>query len=214
MTFFRTLLALALLSPALSFANSIDMTTLGGTLSIANSNLLVLHGSELTSINVNGKLFTGDLGTIDLVTGALSSGSFSLGGIFGGGSALAGAVLIKGLPGGFGNPKSGIIFAGDFEGPVTWALTTLANGTHSYTLTGVFEGEWFLGQPANGVVVELTVNTGSGFFGDHGVQMASGDIQINGQGLNIVAPEPGSLTLLGTGLLSIAGVLRRKLQRG
>src|SRR5262252_1397937 len=67
MTFFRTLLALALLSPALSFANSIDMTTLGGTLSIANSNLLVLHGSELTSINVNGKLFTGDLGTIDLV---------------------------------------------------------------------------------------------------------------------------------------------------
>ena len=212
MTFLlRTLLALALLSPALSFANSVDLTNQGGALSIANSDLLVFT-SQLTSISINGKTFTGNLGTLALVTGPLTAGSFALGGTFGFANQLGGALLIKGVHGGFGNPQSGVIFAGDFDGLETWALTTLGNGTHAYTLTGTFTGMWFLGQPAEGATIQLTVNTGKGFFKSGSTILASGDTNINGNGLQITAPEPGSLTLLGTGLLSIAGALRRKLQ--
>ena len=58
----------------------------------------------------------------------------------------------------------------------------------------------------NGATVQLTINTGKGFF--NGTTMiSSGDTNIS-----TVVPEPGSLTLLGTGLVGLAGVLRRKMK--
>jgi hypothetical protein len=51
--------------------------------------------------------------------------------------------------------------------------------------------------------VQLTVNTGKGFFGES-VQLSSGNT-------NLSVPEPGTLSLLGTGLIGLAGVIRRKL---
>jgi hypothetical protein len=83
-------------------------------------------------------------------------------------------------------------------------MVTLANGTHNYTLTGVLSGTLSNGSLSNGVTVQLTVNTGKGFFNGR-VPLASGDT-------NVVVPEPGTLGMLGTGLIGVAGALRRKLK--
>jgi len=60
------------------------------------------------------------------------------------------------------------------------------------------------GVTTNGVTVQLTVNTGKGFF-NGSVTLASGDTNIE------VVPEPGTLGLVGTGLLGFASMLHRRL---
>lgn len=188
-------LALAIL-PALSFATSVDIANSGGTLTGSTSGL-VLSGSVITSITVGAQTITGNLGTVAFNTLGLLSGSLKSGGVF----AADGEFLIRGD--GNGDPN-GTIFAGVFSGPVTWSEITLANGTHNYTMTGVLSGVWFAGQKVQGATVQLTVNTGSGFFTGHGIAISSGNTSLSGSGLRLVTPEPASLGLLGTGLIGLA----------
>jgi len=100
---------------------------------------------------------------------------------------------------------SGTIFKGSFTGPVTWTLVTLGNSTHNYELNGQISGTWFNGSTVYGATVQLTINTGKGFFGGS-TNISSGDTNIT------TVPEPGTLGLLGTGLLGLAGALHRKLK--
>ena len=193
-----TVLALAL--PLAAFADSVDFTNSGGILA-GCSNGLTLTGSALIAVNgLNGSgLVTGtDLGSVSFSTGALSGGSMQMGGTF----AAGGSFTITGN--GSNGVPTGTIFAGTFSSPATWTLVTLANGTHNYTLTGVVAGTLGSNFYTNGVTVQLTVNTGRGFFNGR-THISSGDT-------NVVVPEPGSLSLLGTGLLGLAGVIRRKLK--
>ncbi|MGA3348134.1 MAG: PEP-CTERM sorting domain-containing protein [Candidatus Sulfotelmatobacter sp.] len=200
----KRIVLLALLAMALPFAafadESVDFTNSGGLLSGSASGMS-LSGSELIAINGlnGGGLMTGGLGGLTFSTGSLASGSLQMGATFnaGGSFVITGNGSQTGLP-------NGVIFSGSFTGPVTWTMITLANGTHNYTLTGSITGTWEGGATVNGATVQLTINTGKGFF--------NGKTRISSGDTNIVTtiPEPGTLGLLGTGLIGLAGALHRK----
>lgn len=188
-----------LLLPNHALANSgTDFSNSGGTLSGTASGMS-LTGSLLIAVSGynGGGLVTGDLGSVSFWTGALSGGSLQMGGTF----AAGGSFTIDGN--GSSGVPNGVLFSGSFSGPVTWTLTTLANGTHNYTLTGIVVGT-MAGTNVNGVTVQLTINTGKGFFNGT-TTISGGDTSVQGS-----VPEPSALLLFGTGTLALAGMIRRK----
>jgi hypothetical protein len=197
---------MALLAMALPFAaladNSVDFTNSDGTLSGSSAGL-VLSGSELIAVNGlnGGGLITGQLGTVSLSTGSLISGSGSLqnGASFNGGGSF------QIVSNGSGGIPSGVLFQGSFSGPVSWTLTTV-NGIHYYILTGDVQGTWYNGSTGSGIV-NMTFDIGKGYFNGN-------PIKVTGSGDSIISsvPEPGTLGLLGTGLVGLAGLLHRKLK--
>jgi hypothetical protein len=158
---FASLILAAAFAPVALAQTSVDVTTQAGTLA---SNLagttdtgLYLPASIVIARNdpTNG-LVTGDLGSLSLFTPKLTSGSLTQGGSFGAG----GGVMIN-IPGYSISTFKGTYNAAFTSG--TWTKVTLANGTHSYTLSASFTSS----QGVSGALVVQTVNIGSGLWSGH-----------------------------------------------
>lgn len=183
------LLVLALALPVVALADSIDVANSGGTITGGASGL-TLSGS---TINKYGSIFAADLGSVSFTTGAFVTGDAASGGTL----APGGTFTITGN--GTGGVPNGVIFTGTFTS-ATWKLLSDSSG-NSYALVATVQG---VGSSAKTSQLTFDVAGGKGFFFDGSIGLASGDTVVT-----TTVPEPGTLGLLGTGLLAVGGLVRR-----
>jgi hypothetical protein len=199
---------LALALPVAAFGDTWDITNNVGTLKGGNASLSLV-GSWLTAIDDDGVLVIQipHPGTVAFTVGTFFGGAGNpLNSLSGVGSFLnlfgstftinlTAAVPLLGL-------GPGLLFNGSFTGPAAWT----PEGGDIYQLSGYVSGMLTIGkkkEKVNGFTSQLYYGTlvGGEFCGTLG----SGDTILS-------TPEPGTLGLLGTGLVGLAGIVRKKLK--
>jgi hypothetical protein len=197
------LAVLALLLPTLVWASGITIVNRNGEILMSNAGLQSINSTLIQFNNIKAAPGHG-LGTVNFATGALSSGTLWTGGTF---SDVGSSFLVVGN--GQGVPH-GAIFSGAFVGPITWTLMSevgkgcpVAPCKYAFQLSGNLKGQLWTGN----TVVGSTVQNINAFFGQVG-RDGKGHISL---GRTVLTPEPGTLGLLGIGLVGTAGMVRRKL---
>ncbi|MCU1298017.1 MAG: hypothetical protein JWO91_2295 [Acidobacteriaceae bacterium] len=200
---FKKTVLLAVLVGALSLAAFADTqfsySDSGGRLWIGPTGLR-LSGATLQSVNGIfglGLISGANLGNVSFSTGHLLSGSLQTGAIF----AAGGSFRIVGN--GQDGLARGLIFSGTFTSPVSWTLTTLANGKYDYILSGSVSGTIRGGGTTSGIISQMSFDTGTGYF-----RQLTGNQ--GGGGNLVVAPEAGSLSMLAMSFIGIGGAMWRK----
>jgi hypothetical protein len=197
-----------LLLPAAAWASGILLTNNFGTVSITNAGI-VSNASHLQSYGGFTAGAGHSLGSVSFSTGALTSGSILGGGTFAGG---AGSSFIVNGSGAWLKALTGTthtkvtLFAGSFVGPVNWQLLSIGphGWAYNFELSGTIRGQLWDGRTVNGTTHQFISLFKNQWSNDH-----KGNIGIGNN--NLAVPEPSTLGLLGTGLIGIAGTLRRKM---
>ena len=163
---------------------------LGLTMTGANSSTVVQIGSMMGS----------NLGTLSLTTGALLSGSLSTGGTFAPGTLT---ITTTGW-----NGFTGVLFSGTFgssASPIQWISLGKVGGFFQYELIGTVSGTWENSLAVGGETTQLYFHSKTPYNGGP-ISLASGTTAL-------VTPEPGTLALVGTGLLGMGLGVRRKVRQ-
>jgi len=196
----------ALLLPAAAWANGIDLTNQYGTVTITNAGISSV-GSELQSW---GGFTAGPrhaLGSVTFSTGSLATGSIWGGGTFNGGGEFLVLGVGKWVRTMTGAAAPVTLFSGSFVGPVLWTVVSHpGRWDYVFTLSGAIRGTYWDGRTVNGTTTQTIYAFKNQWFHDQ-----KGGISLGKS--NLVVPEPGTLGLLGTGLIVLGATMRRKLLR-
>jgi hypothetical protein len=168
-----------------AFADSLSFTNEGG-LSVGSSGISA--NSVMTSLSVNGtQILSGNIGTVTFDTGTFT-GTLKNGGSFTGGDFS------------FGLTGSASIFVNNFTG----TLTKIGKGLYDLagTFSGISSGVAFVG--STNQIFSLSSD-------DHGDDDCWKDLHGETTITSTAVPEPSTLTFFGTGLIALAGAVRRKL---
>lgn len=200
----KALLIVAALAclPICAAANSVDYANSRGTLTaISGGTAISLTGSILTTVTGGAcaAICTGKVGTVAFTSGTLTSGSLAAGATFGAGGSIS--IVGNGKNG----VPSGTLFQGTFTSG-TWTVTALPGGNNVFSFNGTIQGTGASSGAAFAIQGSKIVHGNPFAAGGSGsVQWASGDTTTG------TVPEPGTLALMGGGILGMGGVFRRKL---
>jgi PEP-CTERM motif len=203
-----------LLLSAAAWADNVVLTNLYGSVSITDAGI-AYSGGQLRSYNgfTNGTR----LGWITFSTGAFTVGAgctakydLLCSGTFAGGAGSSFLVTGKGpwlKTLAITNSTTATLFSGSFVGPVEWQLLSIGpkGWVYNFELIGAIRGQFWDGRTVDGTTHQFISLTLNQWQVDH-----KGGIGL-GSKSTLLVPEPSTLGLLGTGLIGIAGTLRRKL---